>query len=155
MKIIQNAENNARLEESMTDDFTEKEAQIYRNRRANVNILLDLAQQRRDLQLKKLEEKVAATNRRLQMSRDSLEGSSAERIKRIEDTYHLDRYHLEQQMAAIEQEQQSQREGANMLQINTEQLQEDLFAQMQMGLDDEEAEDDNEAEEAEEAEDAD
>ena len=105
MKIIQNAENDARLEELMTEDFTEKEAQIYRNRRANVNILLELAKQRRDLQLKKLEEKVAATNRCLQMSRDSLEGSSAERIKHIEDTYHLDKYHLEQQMAVIEQEQ--------------------------------------------------
>ena len=41
-----------------------------------------------------------------------------------------------------------------MLQIDTEQLQEEIFAQMQMGLDDEEAEDDDEAEEAGEDEDA-
>ena len=155
-EILKEAEDDARLEESvMATEFIDKEALMMKNRRDNVNLEMGMSASREDIQLKKLGLKVGSVLDRLKIAKESLEKSSAKKIKVIEDEYTRDMDTFEQQLTAIDDEEQNKQDGHRLMRRHHQTLhardlhqeEEDLVSRIQRGQDKDSEEDEGEEDE--------
>ena len=157
-QILQEAEDGARLEESlMAAEFVDRENQMLQNRRDNVRLEMGISASRKDIQLKKLGLKVGSALDRLEYAKESLEKSSARKIKEIEDEYTRDMDAYEQQLQGIEDEEQNKKDGHRLMRRHHQtfharvlnQAEEDLVAKIQRDEDEDSEEEGEEDEDAE------
>ena len=113
-QVIEQAEHEARLEESQhEDDFSTPQATILSSRRTILDLEENVDKKRRRIILAKIEDNTRATIERFDDAKLSLETSAAAKIKTVEDDYAKRQLVRERERRRIEKDEQSQRDTLN------------------------------------------
>ena len=113
-QVIEQAEHEARLEESQhEDDFSTPQATILSSRRTILDLEENVDKKRRRIILAKIEDNTRATIERFDDAKLSLETSAAAKIKTVEDDYAKRQLERERERRRIEKDEQSQRDTLN------------------------------------------
>ena len=107
-QVMQEAETEAKLEESMMDEeIVARETQVFENRRENIRLEMGMASARKKLILQKLADKVESALDRLAFAMDSLQKNSARKIQQIEDKYSREKAANERELQYIATEEEA------------------------------------------------
>ena len=113
-QVIEQAEHEARLEESqLEDDFNTPEATILSNRRTNLDLQEEMDSKRRRVILTKIENNTKATLERFDFAKTSLNTSAAAKIQSVEDRYARRQLEREKERRAIEKEEKDLQDTLN------------------------------------------
>ena len=113
-QVIEEAEHEARLEESqLEDDFNTPEATILSNRRTNLDLQEEMDSKRRRVILTKIENNTKATLERFDFAKTSLNTSAAAKIKSVEDSYARRQLEQEKERRVIEKEEKDLQDTLN------------------------------------------
>ena len=113
-QVIEQAEHEARLEESqLEDDFNTPEATILSNRRTNLNLEEEMDGKRRRVILTKIEDHTKATMERFDFAKTSLNASATAKIKSVEDRYDRRQLEREKERRQIEKKEKDLRDKLN------------------------------------------
>ena len=113
-QVIEQAEHEARLEESqLEDDFNTPEATILSNRRTNLDLQEEMDSKRRRVVLTKIENHVKATLERFDFAKTSLSTSAAAKIKSVEDDYARRQLERDRERRGIEKEEKKRQDTLN------------------------------------------
>ena len=158
LQVLQEAENEAKLEESiMEEEILSKEKKVYKNRRHNIRLKMAIATARKKMRLKKLAAKVKSVLDRLAFASGSLQANSAKQIQLIEDQYSREKAANEEELHQMAREEETREDNNRQLRTerqsinarDTTQAEEDLVAGIQANedlLSDEEDREDEEDE---------
>ena len=144
LQVLQEAENDARLEESvMAEEIVDRENQVFENRRQNVRLEMGISASRKKMQLHKLGLKVGSVLDRLAFAKESLEKSSARKIKDIEDEYTREKAAYEKELQRIENEEENKKDCHRLMRRHRQSFhardlnkaEEDLVARIQSNED--------------------
>ena len=113
-QVIEQAEHEARLEESqLEDDFNTPEATILSNRRTNLDLEEEMDSKRRRVILTKIEDHTKATMERFDFAKTSLNASATAKIKSVEDRYDRRQLEREKERRQIEKKEKDLRDKLN------------------------------------------
>ena len=113
-QVIEQAEHEARLEESqLEDDFNTPEATILSNRRTNLDLEEQMDSKRRRVILTKIENNTKATLERFDFAKTSLNTSAAAKIQSVEDRYARKQLEREKERQQIEKEEKDLQDNLN------------------------------------------
>ena len=102
-QVLEEAEHEARLEESqLEDEFDKPENTILANRKRNLELQEQMDETRKKVTLKKIDQNIKATLERFDYAKASLSTSAAAKIKKVEDDH---------EAARTRQREASHREG--------------------------------------------
>ena len=111
-QVIQEAETEAKLEESvMEEEIVEREREVFGTRRHTVRLEMGIASAKKKMRLQKLGDRVESALDRLNYARESLNTSSAKKIKLIEDKYTKDKAAHEKELQHIDREEESMKDS--------------------------------------------
>ena len=113
-QVIEQAEHEARLEESqLEDDFNTPGSTILSNRRTNLDLEEKMDNKRRRVILTKIEDTTKATLERFDFAKTSLSTSAAAKIKSVEDRYARRQLEREKERRQIEKEEKDLQDTLN------------------------------------------
>ena len=113
-QVIEQAEHEARLEESqLEDDFNTPEATILSNRRTNLDLEEQMDSKRRRVILTKIENNTKATLERFDFAKTSLNTSAAAKIQSVEDRYARRQLEREKERRQIEKKEKDLQANLN------------------------------------------
>ena len=161
MQVLEEAETEAKLDESVMDeDVIQKENKVFDIRRQKIKLEMSLAATKKTTLLKKIEAYTKGALDRLDYASDSLRTSSARKIQTIEDKAARENAQQQMELLHINTEQQNhahsnvqrRRDRQVFLGRDTAQAEEDLIHRVQASETEEPLSDDGDAEEEEGAE---
>ena len=138
----------------MAEEFVDRENQVFQNRRDFVRLEMGISASRKEIQLQKLGLKVGSVLDRLTYAKESLEKSSARKIKEIEDKYTRELAAYKQQLQRIEDKEKNKKDCHRLMRRHHQSFhardlnkaEEDLVARIQSNEDKDSEEEDNEDE---------
>ena len=162
LQVLQEAETEAKLEESVMDEeIVSRESQVFENRRQNVRLEKAIAAARKKMVLQKLASNVESSLDRLAFATESLQKNSAKKIQRIEDQYSRAKAANERELQHIATEEESKKDSHRLRRRDrlsfhardANKAQEDLVAGIQASENEDLFSDDEDDEDEEDAED--
>ena len=163
-QVLQEAETEAKLEESVMDEeIGSRESRVFENRRQNVQLEMEIAAARKKTLLQKLADKVESALDRLAFATESLQKNSAKKIKLIEDQYTREQDGNERELQHIATEEQNKKDSHRLRRRDrqifhardTTRAEEDLVAGIQASENEDLLSDDEAYQDEEDAEDND
>ena len=111
-QVLQEAETEAKLEESVMDEeIVSRESKVFENRRHNVRLEMEIAAARKKMLLQKLASKVESALDRLAFATESLQRNSARKIQLIEDKYAREKAVNERELQHIATEEETKKDS--------------------------------------------
>ena len=111
-QVLQEAETEAKLEESVMDEeIVSRESKVFENRRHNVRLEMQIAAAKKKMLLQKLASKVKSALDRLAFAQESLQQNSARKIKQIEDKYAREEAANERELQHIATEEETKKDS--------------------------------------------
>ena len=112
LQVLEEAETEARLEESIMDEeIVQRETQVLENRRQNIQLQMAMADTRKKTLLEKLAAKVESALERLAYATESLNRNSARRIQTIEDQYAREQAQYKRELQHIATEEKNKKDS--------------------------------------------
>ena len=158
LQVLQEAETEARLEESVMDEeIVNRESQVFENRRENVRLEMGIAAARKKMVLHKLASKVESVLDRLAYAKESLEKNSARKIQLIEDQYTREKAANKKELQHIAKEEENKKDSHRLRRRDRQSFhardpnkaEEDLVARIQSNEDEDWVSDDEDDEDNE------
>ena len=113
-QVLEEAEHEARLEESqLEDDFNTPEATILANRKKNLELQEKMDGTRKKVILEKIDHNIKTTLERFDFAKASLSTSAAAKIKSVEDGYARRQLERERERRGIEKEEKKMQDTLN------------------------------------------
>ena len=113
-QVLEEAEHEARLEESqLEDEFDTPEATILANRKRNLELQEQMDETRKKVTLEKIDQNIKATLERFDYAKASLSTSAAAKIKKVEDDYAKKQLERDRERRAIEKEEKKRQDTLN------------------------------------------
>ena len=161
-QVLQEAETEAKLEESVMDEeIVSRESKVFENRRQNVRLEMEIAAARKKMLLQKLASKVKSALDRLAFATESLQRNSARKIQQIEDKYAREEAINERELQHIATEEETKKDSHRLRRRDrlsfyardANKAEEDLVAGIQASENEDLLSDDEDHEDEEDAED--
>jgi hypothetical protein len=162
LRVIQEAETEARLEESdMEESIFDREIQLLENRRQTIRLNMAIASARKNNVLEKLGNRVEASLDRLTFATESLRDDCARKVQKVENEYTRDEAANLRELQHIDAEEEAKRDSHRLRRLDRkvfhardiEKAEEDLIAGIQASENEEMLSDEDEIEDEEDAED--